>query len=229
MSVDTREERLARRVADLYATDQQFADARPSEAITAAIDQTGLRLPQIVRTVMEGYAGRPALGQRAVRFVNDRRRAAHPSSCCRGSRRSPTASCGIASARSRAVWQAIRCGRRSGLCAGLHQRRLHDDRHGAGPDRRGFRSAADQRARRTTAAYRCRDRAERDRCERRLSRRRGRTGLDRHTPARLIVFDYRPEVDDQREALDAAKARLAQADSLVIVETLADVSNVGRR
>jgi hypothetical protein len=39
MSTDTREERLARRVADLYATDQQFADARPSEALTAAIDQ----------------------------------------------------------------------------------------------------------------------------------------------------------------------------------------------
>ena len=71
MPVDTREERLARRIADLYATDQQFADARPSEAITAAIDQPGLRLPQLVRTVMEGYADRPALGQRAVRFVND--------------------------------------------------------------------------------------------------------------------------------------------------------------
>ena len=34
----------------------------PDEAITAAIDQPGLRLPQIVRTVMEGYADRPALG-----------------------------------------------------------------------------------------------------------------------------------------------------------------------
>ena len=71
MSTDTREERLARRIADLYATDQQFAEARPSEAITAAINQPGLRLPQLVRTVMEGYADRPALGQRAVRFVND--------------------------------------------------------------------------------------------------------------------------------------------------------------
>lgn len=27
---DTREERLARRIADLYATDEQFAAARPS-------------------------------------------------------------------------------------------------------------------------------------------------------------------------------------------------------
>ena len=71
MSTDTREERLARRIADLYANDRQFADAGPSEAITAATDQPGLRLPQGVRTVMEGYADRPALGQRAVQFVND--------------------------------------------------------------------------------------------------------------------------------------------------------------
>jgi hypothetical protein len=63
VGTDTREERLARRIADLYATDQQFADARPSEAIAAAIDQPGLRLPQIVQTIMEGYADRPALGQ----------------------------------------------------------------------------------------------------------------------------------------------------------------------
>ena len=77
MSTDTREERLARRIADLYANDQQFADARPSAAITAAIDQPGLRLPQIVRTVMEGYADRPALGQRAVRFVTDPRDRPH--------------------------------------------------------------------------------------------------------------------------------------------------------
>jgi fatty acid CoA ligase FadD9 len=71
MSTDPREERLARRIADLYATDPQFADARPIEAVSAAVERPGLRLQQIVRTVMEGYAERPALGQRAVRFVTD--------------------------------------------------------------------------------------------------------------------------------------------------------------
>src|ERR1700759_1563580 len=71
MSTVTREERLARRIADLYANDRRFAAARPSEAISAAIGQPGLRLPQIVRTVMEGYADRPALAQRAVLFVKD--------------------------------------------------------------------------------------------------------------------------------------------------------------
>src|SRR6188474_1411206 len=65
MSTGNRDERLARRLADLYATDQQFADARPNEEITAAINQPGLQMPELVRTVMEGYADRPALGQRA--------------------------------------------------------------------------------------------------------------------------------------------------------------------
>lgn len=71
MTTDPREERRQRRIADLYANDQQFADARPSQAISAVIDRPELRLPQIVQTAMEGYAERPALGQRAMRFVSD--------------------------------------------------------------------------------------------------------------------------------------------------------------
>ena len=71
MSISTREERFARRLQDLYANDTQFAAAKPSEAIAKAINQPGLRLAQIIQTLMEGYADRPALGQRAVRFVAD--------------------------------------------------------------------------------------------------------------------------------------------------------------
>ena len=139
MSVDTREERLARRIADLYANDRQFADARPSEAITAAIDQPGLRLPQIVRTVMEGYADRPALGQRAVQFVNDPQTG----------RTSVELLPRFETTSYRELWDRVGAvatalagdpgaARRSRLCAGLHQRRLHDHRRGVGPDRRGM-------------------------------------------------------------------------------------------
>jgi len=71
MSTDSREERLARRVADLYSTDTQFADARPIEALTAAIEQPGLRLPRIMSTVMGAYAERPAVGERAVNLTTD--------------------------------------------------------------------------------------------------------------------------------------------------------------
>jgi fatty acid CoA ligase FadD9 len=45
-------------------------------------------------------------------------------------------------------------------------------------------------------------------------------------PARLVVFDFAPEVDDQREALAAAKARLSGTP--VVVETLADALTRGR-
>jgi fatty acid CoA ligase FadD9 len=54
-----------------YATDQQFADARPNEAITHANESPELGLSQIVQTVFDGYADRPALGERSVQFVTD--------------------------------------------------------------------------------------------------------------------------------------------------------------
>src|ERR1700722_19850912 len=71
MSTTTREERLERRVEELTANDPQFAAAKPDPAVAEALEQPGLRLPQIVQTVLEGYADRPALGQRAVEFVKD--------------------------------------------------------------------------------------------------------------------------------------------------------------
>lgn len=71
MPTETRDERLARRIADLHATDPEFAAATPDDAISETIDQPGVRLPQIMATVLDGYADRPALGQRAVRFVTD--------------------------------------------------------------------------------------------------------------------------------------------------------------
>src|ERR1700756_5660195 len=67
----TQEDRLARRVDDLTANDPQFAAAKPDPAVAAALEQPGLRLPQIIQTVLDGYADRPALGQRVVEFVED--------------------------------------------------------------------------------------------------------------------------------------------------------------
>ena len=71
MSIETRETRLVHRIADLYATDLQFADARPSQAISEAVDRPALHLPQVVETVMVGYADRPAVGQRAIELIVD--------------------------------------------------------------------------------------------------------------------------------------------------------------
>ncbi|APE15386.1 carboxylic acid reductase [Mycolicibacterium pallens] len=71
MPIDTREARFEQRVADLYANDPQFAAAAPDPEVTAAAEQPGLRLPAIIKTIFDGYADRPALGQRAVRFHQD--------------------------------------------------------------------------------------------------------------------------------------------------------------
>ncbi|ANI39653.1 carboxylic acid reductase [Mycolicibacterium vaccae] len=71
MSTDTREGRLARRIADLFATDPQFAAAVPDETVAAAVEEHAAHLPDIMRTVLDGYADRPALARRAVRFVED--------------------------------------------------------------------------------------------------------------------------------------------------------------
>ncbi|NDZ80417.1 carboxylic acid reductase [Streptomyces sp. SID10853] len=63
--------RTARRAAHLYATDQQFRAAAPLDTVTEAIRQPDLPLAELVATVMEGYADRPAVGERATEPVTD--------------------------------------------------------------------------------------------------------------------------------------------------------------
>ncbi|WP_432131871.1 carboxylic acid reductase [Streptomyces tendae] len=64
-------ERTALREAHLYATDQQFRDAAPLDAVSEVIRQPGLPLVDLVATIMEGYADRPALAERATEVVTD--------------------------------------------------------------------------------------------------------------------------------------------------------------
>jgi fatty acid CoA ligase FadD9 len=228
MSTDFHEERLQRRIADLYATDPQFAGARPDEAISDAIDRPGLRLAQVVRTVVEGYADRPALGQRAVRFVED------PGT-------------GRTSAQLLPRFETVTC-RELWDRAGVIATALSGDpvRPGDRVCVLGFAStdyatidvalirlgAVGVPLQTSAPAAQLRPIVAEtepvmlassvdyvaDAVE---------LALDAHGPARLMVFDYHPEVDDQREALDAAKAKLADAGAEVIMETLADVLERG--
>jgi fatty acid CoA ligase FadD9 len=232
MSTDNRDERLARRMADLYATDLQFADAQPNEAITAAINQPGLGLPELVRTVMEGYADRPALGQRAVHFVTD----------AQTGRTSLQLLSRFDTITYREVWDRV--GRIASALAG-------DSAHPVRPGDRvaflGFTSidyttidlasiqlgavsvplqtsapltqlrpivAETEPSVLATSIDHLGDAVE--------------LVLTGHAPKRLIVFDYHPQADAQREAFDAAKARLADAGSPVIAETLTDVLDRGK-
>jgi hypothetical protein len=48
MSTDIAQERLTRCIQEPYASDPQFVAASFDEALSAAIEQPGLRLPQLV-------------------------------------------------------------------------------------------------------------------------------------------------------------------------------------
>jgi fatty acid CoA ligase FadD9 len=222
MSTDNREERLARRIADLYATDRQFADARPNEAVAHAIEAPELRLAQIVQTVLDGYADRPALGQRAVEFVTD-------------------ASTGRTSAELLPRFDTITYRELSDNAAAVAAGLTHNPvRPGDRVAVLGFTSidyttvdmavlrmgaisvplqtsapvaqlrpiAAETEPVAIAASVDFLD----DAVE---------LALTGHLPERLVVFDYHGEVDDHRDALEAAITRLAETP--VVVETLAEV------
>src|SRR6478735_8863625 len=62
---------VARRVAELFDSDAQFRAAAPVPEVIEAARAPGLRLTQVFETIVEGYADRPALGQRARELVTD--------------------------------------------------------------------------------------------------------------------------------------------------------------
>ncbi|WP_069160817.1 carboxylic acid reductase [Nocardia altamirensis] len=71
MVLESRDERQRLRLARLLADDGQIKAAKQLESVASAMREPGLRLAQIVATVMEGYADRPAVGQRAFEVVAD--------------------------------------------------------------------------------------------------------------------------------------------------------------
>lgn len=67
---DTRA-KLMQRASELAAKDPQFAAAFPAREVVDAKMKPGLCLAEVVKAVMQGYADRPALGQRARELVKD--------------------------------------------------------------------------------------------------------------------------------------------------------------
>lgn len=222
-AMDTREMRLARRIADLSANDPQFAAAWPNEAITAAVDQPG-RLLRIVRTVMEGYADRPALGQRAVQFVTEQG----------NGRTSLQLLPNFETISYRELWDRVRAF--AGALA------YDPVRPGDRVCILGFTSvdytvidmalmqlgAVSVPLQTSAPLAQLRPivvetgptviASSVDRLDDAVE-----LVLTAHAPVRLVVFDFHFEVDDQREALESARSRLEHAGSPVVVETLADV------
>ncbi|OBG33950.1 oxidoreductase, partial [Mycobacterium alsense] len=221
--------RLERRIEELTATDPQFAAAAPNPTVVAALDQPGLRLPQVIRTVLEGYADRPALGQRAVEFVRD------PQSGRRALELLPryeTITYRELGDRVDAVARAlsgdsVRPGDR--VCV-LGFNSVDYTTVDVALATMGAVSVPLQTSAAVTQLQPIVAETEPrvvaasinqlpDAVELIL------TGQTAGTISKLLVFDFHPEADDQREALEAARARLA--DTPVAVETLAEVIERG--
>jgi fatty acid CoA ligase FadD9 len=230
MSAETLEERRIRLVTDLYNNDQQFAAALPSAEINAAIDVPGLRLPEIIRTAMEGYAERPALGQRAVQLVTDA-----------AGRTTAELLPQFETITYRELWQRV-----SAVATCLATDPVMPVRPGDRVCILGFASVdyttvdmslvligavatslptsapiaqlapivAEIEPALITASIDYLD----DAVE---------LALIGPAPARIVVFDYRAQVDGQREVFEAAGARLAEAGSSVTLHTLGEVLERG--
>ncbi|ORA09358.1 carboxylic acid reductase [Mycobacterium arosiense] len=228
MSTAIHDEELDRRIEQLTANDPQFAAARPDPAITAATERPGLRLPQIIATVLDGYADRPALGQRVVEFVKD-------------------AKTGRTTAELLPRFETITYGELGERVSALGRAWANDSvRPGDRVCVLGFNSVdyttidialgcigAVSVPLQTSAAISSLQPivAETEPTLIASSVNQLPDAVELilagdHAPGRLVVFDYQPEVDDQREAVDGAVARLAGTD--VVVEKLADVLQRGK-
>ncbi|OCB20631.1 oxidoreductase [Mycobacterium malmoense] len=227
MSTINHDERLERRIEELTANDPQFAAAHPDPAIEAALEEPGLRLPQVIRTVLDGYADRPALAHRAVEFVAD------PAS-------------GRTTLQVLPRFETLTYRELGDRVGALGRAWAHDEvRVGDRVCILGFNSvdyatidmalatiSAVSVPLQTSASLTSLEPivAETEPTVIAASANQLPDAVELiltgQRPAKLVVFDYHPEVDDEREAVEAARTRLA--DTGVVVETLAEVLERGR-
>lgn len=64
-------ERIGAKLGRLYDTDEQIRAVLPRPQVSEALSRPGMRLSQMVATVMGGYADRPALAERAYKLAPD--------------------------------------------------------------------------------------------------------------------------------------------------------------
>jgi fatty acid CoA ligase FadD9 len=224
-------ERLAQRRERLYDTDEQFRVTRPDAEVAEAARRPGLRIAEVMATVMEGYADRPALGERAREVVTD------PKTGKSSLRLLPR----FVTTSYRDLWARVRA-----IASDWH----HHDRHPVSAGDfvcvLGFASIdytalemacihlgavvvplqtsapASQHAPILAETEPAILAVGIDYLETAVE-----AAIEGVAPRRLIVFDYEPRDDAQRASYDAASARLAQAGSELAIETVGDVAERG--
>lgn len=229
---DTRAERRARRIAQLYASDPQFQATNPLPSVIDAARRPGLRLAPLLQTLVEGYADRPALGQRARELVLD---AATGRTTTRLLPSFETISYGDLWTRVRAVSAAWRHDETSPVKPGDFVATVGF----AGPDYLtvdlvcaylGLVSVPLQHSAPVSVLKPIIDEIE----PRVLAA--GAAYLDLAVESalqsaslrHLVVFDYQPQVDEHRESLERARKRLHDARMPVVVSTLDEAIQYGR-
>ena len=223
---------MLQEAADPNPDDPQVRDARPSEAIAAALRRPGMRLSQKVAMVMEGYADRPALGQRKRELVTDTKTGRKSLRLLREfttiTYRELWERVGVVSTE----WQhhpgsPLRAG--DFVCilgftgadyatidlACIHLGAVSVPLQSSAPVAQHRAIIAQTQPRMLAVGVGFLD----DAVEAVLSGR---------APERLVVFDYDARDDDHREAFEAARRRLADARSAVVVDTLSAVLDRGR-
>lgn len=226
-------ERLASRIAQLHDSDPQFVAATPLPEVIDAARRPGLRLPEVIATLAEGYAQRPAVGQRAREVVVD------PTSGRTTTRLLPgfeTISYGDLWERVRAVAAAWSHDETSPLqpgdfvatvgfagpdyltvdlvCAYLGLVAVPLQHNAAASVLKPIIDEIEPRALAAGAAYL--DLAVE-------------SALQSPSLRQLVVFDYQPQIDQHRENLEHARARLRDAGKAVVVSTLDELIQRGRQ
>lgn len=231
--VDTTRARLdanQKELIDRLRADPGLARSMHRPDVLEAGAQPGLRLAEIIEATLTGYADRPALGERAIEFVNVAGRTE-----LRHLPRFDTITYGQLWSRLRAVaadWYHhpdhplragdfvvilgfagcehttvdLACTQLGAVCVPLHNNASVEH----------IRLLVDESAPRVLATSVTRLEAVLDALA-------GPT-----TVRRLIVFDYHPELAEHRQTVAAARTRLAQAGSPTSLELLADVVYRGR-
>ncbi len=231
MALETRGERLMRRITRLYAENDDIRNAIPRAEVAEKIREPGAGLAQIVETIMVGYADRPALGTRATELRTGETGRTTLSLLPAFD----TITYGELWERVRAVAAAWHGDSREPLRAGdfvgilgftssdyttvdlacIHLGLVAVPLQSSAPVAQLSAIVEETAPRVLAATPELLDAAVT-------------CALSQAGPQRLIVFDYHPGDDDQRSAFEAARARLAEAGSSVFVEPLGEVLARGR-
>jgi fatty acid CoA ligase FadD9 len=231
MKIDDAEDPVKRRTAELYAGDLQFRNAEPSEAITAAQRQPGMSFTRMLAAAMAGYTDRPALGERTKEAVLD---PVTGRTSLRLLPRFDTISYGELWAGVGAVateWQhnhhhRLRAGEFVCILGFTSRDYTTIDlacvRTGAvsvplqssAPAAQLALIIAETEPRILASSIELLDTAVE-------------SAVKSTSVRRVLVFDYRADIDDQREKFDAARRRLAELTDPIVLDSLAEVIERG--